>query len=48
MFLTSRHELFARAPLAVVDQGGRLKIHPRDIEQCHDLGQNVAFSLRSD
>jgi flavorubredoxin len=35
-------------PLAVVDQGGRLKIHPRDIEQCRDLGQNVAFSLRSD
>ena len=32
-------------PLAVVDQGGRLKIHPRDIEQCRDLGQNVALSL---
>ena len=34
-------------PLAIVDHGGRLKIHPRDIEQCRDLGQNVAFSLRS-
>jgi flavorubredoxin len=34
-------------PLAVVDQGGSLKIHPRDIEQCRVLGQNVAFSLRS-
>ena len=34
-------------PLAVADHGGRLKIHPRDIEQCRDLGQNVAFSLRS-
>ncbi|MCW4041524.1 MAG: hypothetical protein NWE83_12340 [Candidatus Bathyarchaeota archaeon] len=33
-------------PLAIVDHGGRLKIHPRDIEQCRDLGQNVAFSLR--
>jgi flavorubredoxin len=32
-------------PLAVVDHGGRLKIHPRDIEQCRNLGQNVAFSL---
>ena len=34
-------------PLAVVDPGGRLKIHPHDIEQCRNLGQNVAFSLRS-
>ena len=34
-------------PLAVVDHGGRLKIHPRDIEQCRALGQNVAFSIRN-
>ena len=34
-------------PLAMVDHGNRLKIHPRDFEQCRDLGQNVALSLRS-
>lgn len=33
-------------PLAIVDHGGRLRIHPRDMEQCRNLGLNVAFSLR--
>jgi flavorubredoxin len=34
-------------PLAIVDHGGRLRIHPRDIEQCRDLGKIIAFSLKS-
>lgn len=32
-------------PLALVDHGGHLRIHPRDVEQCRDLGKIISFSL---